>query len=228
MTRIASSLLKYILIIVAAWGCSTSSLYAQSTQVEVTTSKGKFTVVLYDDTPLHKAQFLQNVAEGRYENTLFHRVIALFMVQGGNFSTRGATKETDVSYDTLSITIPAEINEAAHFHKRGALAAARLADEANPERASSGSQFYVVTGRFFTDYDLDQIEEKKGRPFSEAQRKAYKEQGGAPWLDGQYTVFGEVVQGMKVIERIERASTDSQDRPKKDIIIKKIRVVTTP
>ncbi|MDY6148397.1 MAG: peptidylprolyl isomerase [Porphyromonas sp.] len=195
------------------------------TRVEIETTKGKFTVLLYDDTPLHKEQFLKLVREGQYVGTIFHRVINMFMVQGGNLTARNATKDTNVSVDTLETTIASEFFPDKYFHKRGALAAARIGDEGNPEKKSSGSQFYIVTGTFYTDLDLNQLQEKQNRTFTPEQREAYKTVGGAPWLDGAYTVFGEVVEGMSVIEKIEQVETDSTNRPLKNILIKKTTIL---
>ena len=188
-------------------------------RVLVMTSQGDFTLLLYDDTPLHQAAFLEHVRRGDYEGVLMHRVIAQFMIQGGNLLTRFATRETDVSIDTLSTTIPAEIRTH-HIHKRGALAAARLPDEENPKKDSSGSQFYIVTGTYYTDFDLDDIAAQREWDYTPEQRDIYKLQGGTPWLDRQYTVFGEVIDGMRTITKIEDLPTDSTNRPKRDVIIK--------
>ena len=188
-------------------------------RVLVMTSQGDFTLLLYDDTPLHQAAFLEHVRRGDYEGVLMHRVIAQFMVQGGNLMTRGAMRDTDVSIDTLTTTIPAEIRTH-HIHKRGALAAARLPDEENPKKDSSGSQFYIVTGTYYTDFDLDDIAAQREWDYTPEQRDIYKLQGGTPWLDRQYTVFGEVIDGMRTITKIEDLPTDSTNRPKRDVIIK--------
>ncbi|WP_297116642.1 peptidylprolyl isomerase [uncultured Porphyromonas sp.] len=188
-------------------------------RVLVMTSQGDFTLLLYDDTPLHQAAFLEHVRRGDYEGVLMHRVIAQFMIQGGNLLTRFATRETDVSIDTLSTTIPAEILPQ-HIHKRGALAAARLPDEENPKKDSSGSQFYIVTGTYYTDFDLDDIAAQREWDYTPEQREIYKLQGGTPWLDRQYTVFGEVIDGMRTITKIEDLPTDGTNRPKRDVIIK--------
>ena len=188
-------------------------------RVLVMTSQGDFTLLLYDDTPLHQAAFLEHVRRGDYEGVLMHRVIAQFMIQGGNLLTRFATRETDVSIDTLSTTIPAEILPH-HIHKRGALAAARLPDDENPKKDSSGSQFYIVTGTYYTDFDLDDIAAQREWDYTPEQRDIYKLQGGTPWLDRQYTVFGEVIDGMRTITKIEDLPTDSTNRPKRDVIIK--------
>lgn len=194
-------------------------------RVLVETSKGDFTLLLYDDTPRHQANFIRLVQSGDYEGCLFHRVIEQFMIQGGNLSTRGATPDTDVSQDTLSLTIPAEILQGQYIHKRGTLAAAREGDAENPTKASSGSQFYIVTGTYYTDYDLDKIEAARSWRYTPAQREAYRLVGGAPWLDGEYTIFGEVIDGLKTVEKIEQLKTSSDNRPRKDVIIKKMTLL---
>ena len=123
-------------------------------------------------------------------------------------------------------------NQAHHltrfFHKHGALCAAREGDEVNPEKASSSTQFYIVTGNYFTDLDLDELEARTGRKYTPEQREAYKLYGGTPHLDNGYTVFGEVVSGMNVVEEIQRVATDDQNRPRKDVIIKKVSIVAQP
>ncbi len=196
-----------------------------STYVKIETSMGNFTVALYDGTPLHRDNFIALVKSGAYEGTLFHRVIERFMIQGGNLLTKGATKSTDVSVDTISERIPIEVNADLFFHKRGALAAAREGDEVNPEKGSSKSQFYIVTGTYFTDLDLDAFEKSHQRKFTPEQREAYKMLGGTPHLDGEYTVFGEVVDGYKTVQKIERLKTDPTNRPVKDVLIKKMTIV---
>ena len=218
--RIALKILPLILLLGSA-----ATTQAQSVKVLVETNKGKFTLMLYDDTPLHKEQFLDNVRHKRYNGTLFHRVIDLFMVQGGNLMSRNAPPGADLSQDTLTVSIPAEIIPQQHIHKKGALAAAREGDETNPQRNSSGSQFYIVTGTYQTDLDLSQYEAKTGYTYTPAQREVYKTQGGTPWLDGSYTVFGEVTDGIKVIDKIQRLSTDDHNRPKRDVIIKRMTIL---
>ena len=221
MKPIATLLLLCALCVTSLSAQTTTEALPAGRRVLVETSQGDFTLLLYDDTPLHQAAFLEHVRRGDYEGVLIHRVIAQFMIQGGNLSTRGATRDTDVSIDTLSTTIPAEILP----YKRGALAAARLADEENPKKESSGSQFYIVTGTYYTDFDLDDIAAQREWDYTPEQRQAYKSQGGAPWLDRQYTVFGEVIDGMRTITKIEDLPTDSTNRPKRDVIIKRMTLL---
>lgn len=193
--------------------------------VKVETNKGTFTLRLFDETPLHKQQFLEYVVRGAYDGTIFHRVIDLFMIQGGNLATKTEDGRKNPALDTLSNTIPPEFLPNKYFHKRGALAAARLGDEENPERRSSASQFYIVTGDYYTDMDLDQMEKKYNRIFTPEQRKAYKTLGGAPWLDGEYTIFGEVIDGIEVVEKIGRVPTGDSNCPLKEVVIRKMTVL---
>ena len=193
--------------------------------VLIDTDKGKIKVKLYDDTPLHRDNFIKNVKDGVYEGVLFHRVIKQFMVQAGDLNSVNAPMDKPLGEDSLDYTIPAEIVYPAHFHKRGALCAARSADEVNPERASSPTQFYIVTGKFFTSMELDKMEKTEGKSFTPEQREAYMLKGGRPDLDGKYTVFGEVVSGDKVLDKIQFEQTNERDRPLKDIKIKSMEIV---
>lgn len=196
--------------------------------VKVETTKGSFVIGLYDETPRHRDNFLQLVSSKAYEGVLFHRTIQRFMVQTGNLQTKGATSETDVSRDTIQERIPAEIIADKLFHKRGSVAAARIGNELNPMKESSKTQFYITTGTYFTDWDLNDIEQYTERIFTPYEREIYKTQGGVPSLDGEYTIFGEVVEGMDTIAKIERVKTTETNRPKKDILIKKVTLVDKP
>lgn len=243
--------------------------------VEIKTSEGDITVRLFGDTPKHRDNFLKLVKDGYYDNVLFHRVINEFMVQTGDPDSKAAPMGKMLGSGGPGYTLDAEIVYPAHFHKRGALAAARQGDQVNPERRSSGSQFYIVTGKAYNDSTLSQMErqidmmqkqqifndltkqykdsimnmrrnrdqaglqalqeeliaitEKKAAEnpasLTPAQREAYTTQGGTPHLDGQYTVFGEVVSGMDVVDKIEKAETDGNDRPVKDIRILSMKEV---
>lgn len=243
--------------------------------VDIKTSLGDIRVRLFGDTPAHRDNFLKLVEENYYDNVLFHRVINEFMVQTGDPDSKNAPKNTHLGVGGPDYTLEAEIVYPKHFHHRGALAAARQGDQVNPERRSSGSQFYIVTGKAYNEQQLKQMERqlqmahkqsifnklaaenrdtimtlRKTRDqaslqilqdelvakteqlaaenpvsLTEEQKKAYTTVGGTPHLDNQYTVFGEVVSGMEVVEKIEKAETNSQDRPVKDIRILSAKVV---
>ncbi|MDR0538830.1 MAG: peptidylprolyl isomerase [Tannerellaceae bacterium] len=201
------------------------SCQAQGTIVLIETNMGKIKVRLFDDTPQHRDNFIQLVREHKYDGLLFHRVIKQFMIQAGDINSKDAPADKHLGDGDLGYTIPAEIVYPKHFHKRGMLCAARTGDEVNPQRASSASQFYIVTGKYFTDGELNKMEKASGKTFTEEQRTAYKLEGGTPHLDGSYTVFGEVVDGMKVVDKIQETPTNSADRPTKDVIIKSMKIV---
>jgi len=216
MKRIAFLLTVFITI-----GMLTEN-QAQSTKVLMKTSMGDITLMLYDDTPGHRDNFIKLVKSKFYDGLLFHRVIPGFMVQGGDPATRASNPGQQLP------TFPAEI-KANHYHKKGALAAARMKDEVNPSKASSGSQFYIVTGRVWTTTDLENLE-IQGKPpkFTDEQKKVYTTVGGAASLDMNYTVFGEVTKGMDVavkIGMVPRKTNDGSDRPLTDVKIISITVV---
>lgn len=244
----------------------------KETLVLIETNMGKIKVKLYNETPRHRDNFLKLVNDGTYNGLLFHRVIKLFMIQGGDVTSKDAPHDQVLGEGELNYRIPAEILYPRYFHKRGALCAARTGDEENPEKESSSCQFYLVTGKFYTDHELDKMEQERVEQLrtsvfgkygvSEAdtlkaytrpeertelalkkdslarlaiaeyrtrfpeihitpeQREAYKIQGGTPQLDGAYTVFGEVVDGIKTVEKISMLLTDDNDRPVKDIRMK--------
>lgn len=192
------------------------------------TSKGTIRIELYNETPLHRDNFIRLAKEGFYDGLLFHRVISSFMIQGGDPASRNAEKGARLGASADTATIPAEIRFPALFHKRGALCAAREGDNGNPQRASSASQFYIVYGTRFNDEMLDQVQARLDRTtqgtvkLTDDVREAYKAKGGTPHLDGQYTVFGEVTEGMDVVKEIQWADTDENDRPIEDIQIIKV------
>ena len=243
-------------------------------KVKITTSLGNITVRLYDETPLHRDNFLKLAKEGFYNGTLFHRVIRDFMIQGGDPDSVNAPAGKRLGVGGPDYTLEAEIHPAL-FHKRGALAAARQGDEVNPERRSSGSQFYIVWGQTYNDGQLRQMGKQLemqrlqsifqtlaadhrteilqlrrdrnrtglqelqdrlvaeaetkakalGPVLTEAQMEAYSSVGGTPHLDGQYTVFGEVVEGLDIVDRIQQVETLSGDRPKADVVVVKATVL---
>lgn len=242
--------------------------------VIISTTAGDITVRLFGDTPKHRNNFLKLAREGFYNGTLFHRVINEFMVQAGDPDSKNARPGQMLGAGDPGYTIEAEFVYPKHFHKKGALAAARQGDQVNPERRSSGSQFYIVTGKAYNATQLTQMEhqlqhaqmqqifnrlqqerrdqimqlrrnrdqaglqalqeelisitesEAQANParLTDEQRQAYTTIGGTPHLDGQYTVFGEVISGMDAVEAIEKAETDRNDRPVNDIRILSIKV----
>jgi cyclophilin family peptidyl-prolyl cis-trans isomerase len=199
--------------------------------VEVTTTKGVIIMRLSDSTPQHRDNFLKLAKTGFYDSLLFHRVIRYFMIQTGDPDSRVGHPGKPLSQGGSSgpaYTIPAEFRPTL-FHKRGALGAARTGDDVNPTRASSGSQFYIVQGHTFTDVGLDSVEtyRLKGRKIPMEERSVYKQLSGAPRLDQQYTVFGEVISGMDVVDTIAAAPTSGRplDHPLSDIRILKMRLI---
>lgn len=193
-------------------------------KVEIATSEGNIVVLLYNDTPKHRDNFLKLVKEGTYEGTLFHRVIDRFMIQGGDPESKGARPGQMLGNGTLGYTIPAEFMPH-HFHKRGALCAARQGDQVNPRKESSSCQFYIVQGEVWDAQRIEMVSQRTGKRFSAEQREAYATIGGTPFLDGDYTVFGEVLKGMEVVDRIAAVDRDGFDRPKKDVKILRMKVV---
>lgn len=271
-----------LMILIALW---TTPVHSQSaaaydTLVVISTPKGDITLKLYNDTPLHRNNFLKLAGEGFFDSTLFHRVIKGFMIQGGDPDSRHAAAGVELGNGGPGYDIAAEITPD-HFHRRGVLAAAREDDKINPKRLSSGSQFYIVQGKVYTQPELDIIEKEQNsltkqsifvkimdRPenlslrnqffspdakkdsvhfrflldtlntminkeyvlipefkLSVEQRSSYTTTGGAPHLDGKYTIFGEVVSGMDVVDAIARETTDKNDRPLTDIPMK-VKIVT--
>ncbi|MDM1293754.1 peptidylprolyl isomerase [Sphingobacterium sp. N143] len=182
--------------------------------VQIVTDKGTCVLRLYNETPKHSNNFVKLAKSGYFDGTLFHRVIQNFMIQGGDPDSRNAVGGAQLGNGGPGYTIPAEIEDGL-FHKKGVIGAAR---DNNPAKASSGSQFYLVQGKVFTSEDLDRLEKTRmnGKKFSEAQRQAYTTIGGAPHLDWNYTVFGELVQGVDMIDQIAAVTTDTHDRPNTD------------
>lgn len=247
------------------------------TKVVMHTTLGDITLKLYNETPKHRDNFLKLVNDGTYNGLLFHRVIKEFMVQGGDVTSKDAPMNKQLGAGDLGYTVPAEFVYPKYFHKKGALCAARTGDEVNPEKASSASQFYIVTGKKYSDSELKQIEKqlenrlkqsifarlqaenkskimelyrsgdkaelailrdtligkteleaekrKDEAKLTEEQKEIYKTVGGVPFLDNQYTVYGEVVDGMEVVEKIEKSKTNRQDRPTENISIISVEVL---
>lgn len=254
---------------------TTNPVDTNDVKVLVKTTLGDFTILLYGDTPNHRDNFVELVNDGTYEGLLFHRVIDQFMVQAGDPDSKTAAPGQALGAGDLGYTIPAEIVYPKHFNKRGALCAARTGDAVNPEKRSSASQFYIVTGRTYDDKRLATLEQQMlndymqkvfGRlaqqhmdeirkmqaaqdttglkklqdeliaeteaiaaqdspSLTDAQKEAYRTVGGAPHLDGDYTVYGEVIDGMETIDKIEKVPTDGRDRPKEDVKIISMKVI---
>lgn len=279
---ISNKILLICLAFIALTACSAGSKKQTNhhmenekrTLVKLETTMGNITVALYNETPKHRDNFIKLVKEGVYDSTLFHRVIKQFMIQAGDPDSKNASDTAMLGSGDVGYTIPAEFNPK-FFHKKGVLAAARQGDDVNPEKASSGCQFYIVTGRKFTKPQLLGMENKINEQHEEAlfdslarqhmkeiykmrkagdnagllelqdtleaqareladkeekfrftpeQIKAYSTVGGAPHLDGSYTVFGEVTEGMEVVENIEIAKTNRADRPVENIRILKASI----
>lgn len=187
--------------------------------VEISTTQGNMLVELYEDTPKHRDNFLKLAEESFYDGLLFHRVIKGFMIQGGDPASKGASVDVQLGGGGPGYQVDAEFDER-FAHIKGALAAARTGDQVNPEKRSSGSQFYIVHGREVTEEQLDRTESQKGITYSDELRKTYLENGGTPFLDGEYTIFGRVVEGLDIIDKIAEVKTSRGDRPQQDVSMK--------
>lgn len=254
--------------------CNKKNKNMEGTVLLLETTKGDIRLRLFDDTPKHRNNIIKLAKEGFYDGTLFHRVIKDFMIQAGDPESKHASDTATLGSGDTDYTIPAEFVYPKYFHRRGVLSAARMGDDVNPNKESSGCQFYIVTGKVFKEAELDALESQMNQNmlhsefnrlarqhmkeiflmrknsdstglkklqdelieqaekivlqnpfrFTEEQRNAYKTVGGAPHLDGQYTVFGEVIEGMDVVNRIQDVKTNRADRPLENIVIKKITV----
>lgn len=194
------------------------------TKVLISTSLGDITIALYDETPLHKENFLKLSKEGYYDGVLFHRIIKEFMIQTGDPDSKNARPGQMLGMGGPNYTVPAEFVPEL-CHKRGAVAAARQGDQVNPKKASSGSQFYIVDGKKWTSAEMSMISAQMGKKFSDKQMEIYTTVGGDPFLDGDYTVFGEVVEGMDIVDMIAAQPKDGRDRPTTDIKILSTKVL---
>lgn len=247
------------------------------TQVRMQTNLGAITLKLYNETPLHRDNFIKLVKEGQYEGLLFHRVINEFMIQGGDVTSKNAPLNKQLGAGDLGYTVPAEFVYPRYFHKRGALCAARTGDDSNPEKASSASQFYIVTGKVYSEGEIKQLEKQKESRLKQAifnrlqnenkttimqyyksgdkdslaimrdtligkteietekrkeetkltaqQREAYTTVGGVPFLDNEYTVYGEVTEGIEIVDKIQKVKTNSSDRPLENIVIESMQII---
>lgn len=223
------NLFSFLFILLSLPSFSQDALPRQ--QVVLETDSGTIRIELFNETPLHRDNFLKNVREGIYDGVLFHRVITNFMIQTGDTVSRHAVPGQLLGESKEGEKIPAEIRFPEIFHKRGSLAAAREGDEVNPERKSSQHQFYIVWGRRLSDMMLDQVQDRLDEvtggqiKLTPELREAYQRFGGTPHLDGQYTVFGQVVEGLDVVNRIQWTETDANNRPLNDIRIIKAKIV---
>ena len=193
-------------------------------KVKIQTMLGDIVVRLYDETPLHRDNFLKLVKEDYYDGTLFHRVIRDFMIQGGDPDSKGAPAGKMLGMGGPEYTIEAEIKDNL-FHKRGALAAARQGDQVNPMKESSACQFYIVQGNKWNADRLKMVEQRMGKSFTKEQAEVYATLGGTPFLDGDYTVFGEVVEGLEVVDKIAAVPCGPNDRPVEDVKILKMSII---
>ena len=197
--------------------------------VLVQTSMGDMVIRLSDSTPFHRDNFLKLVKVGFYDSILFHRVIKGFMIQSGDPNSKTAPAGIPLGNGGPGYTIPAEFRTTL-FHKKGVIAAARMGDNVNPQKASSGSQFYIVQGKIFSDTELDVLETARmnGGKIPAERRDVYKTIGGTPHLDDNYTVFGEVIQGIEVVDKITAVKTSmgaDRDRPVEDVRIIKAKLI---
>jgi len=195
---------------------ATKPIERKGQKVKVSTKYGDMVLVLYDETPMHRDNFIKLVNEGYYNGTLFHRVMQDFMIQGGDPDSKNAAPGQGLGKGGPGYTIEAEFTPE-FYHKKGALAAARQPDQVNPQKRSSGSQFYIVQGKRYTDAELNQMAKRTGAFYTPEQIKVYQTIGGTPFLDTEYTVFGEVVDGMGVIDKIAAVKTSAQNRPVEDL-----------
>jgi peptidyl-prolyl cis-trans isomerase B (cyclophilin B) len=220
-------LLAIFLLALCVVSCSTKKGY----MVRMHTSEGVIEMKLYDETPAHRDNFVKLVKAHKYDSLLFHRVIKDFMIQGGDPDSKKAPRGKLLGEGDLGYKVPAEFMPELHYHKRGALAAAREGDDVNPEKASSASQFYIVWGMVFTDQQLEILRQKlvkrRGRnvDITPEQVEVYTTVGGTPHLDGEYTVFGEVVKGIEVVDRIQNKRCDRNDRPLENVRILKVELI---
>jgi len=190
----------------------------------IETDQGNIQIRLFDETSQYRDNFIRLVRENYYDSLLIHRVIKGFGIQSGAADTRYAGPNDVVGWKGPGYTLPAHVVPK-FFHKRGMIGSPRKPDRENSKRRSDGSQFYIVTGRVYSDRELDEIEQETGHQFTAEQRREYKIRGGAPHIDGTYTIFGEVVSGMDVADRLVQVETDSDFRPLNDIRVKKITIL---
>ncbi len=216
-----------LLFLLPVLAVSSKSKKDRRSVVRIETTMGNIRVALLDDAPVHRDNFLKLAESGHYDGTLFHRVINQFMIQGGDPDSKTAQPGQLLGDGDVPYTLAPEILLPDWYHVRGALAAARESDDVNPERRSSGSQFYIVTGKKFGPASLKKMRaslEEDGVEMTSQMFDDYQQYGGAPHLDGAYTVFGEVIEGMDVAEKIQVVPTDKNDRPIDNVVVLKMVV----
>ncbi len=201
-----------------------SAANARIKGVRIETELGNITMRLFNDTPEYRDNFLKLVREHYYDSLMWHRVIPRFVVQSGAADTRHAEADDIVGWKGPGYTLPANIHPS-YFHRRGIVGVPRLPDDQNKYKRSDGSQFYIVTGRIYTDAELNDIEKEKGFKFTSEQRQTYKTVGGAPTLDHEYSIFGEITGGMEIADKINALEVKNDFRPKKDIRVIRIRIL---
>ena len=217
--------MRKIIVLLVMLVLTTCCALAQTSTTEVLfeTTAGNIRIALFDDTPQHRDNFLNNVKEHVYDSLLFHRVIKNFMVQCGDLNSKHAKPGQQLGYGDYNYTVEAEFRLPKLYHRRGMVAMAREGDRVNPERRSSACQFYIVWGQVCSDARLEKVQERldaatQGQvKLTPEMIEVYKTVGGTPHLDGQYTVFGEVVEGLDVVDRIQQQAVDENDRPLEDI-----------
>lgn len=209
--------LLFAVVLLMALGISSCGPADDHTYAEIETEFGTIKLMLYNSTPKHRDNFIKLANDGFYEDLLFHRVMDGFMIQGGDPDSKTAAPGQQLGQGGPGYQIDPEIGAP---HITGALAAARQPDHVNPQKRSSGSQFYIVHGSPVDDNFLNQMEAQKGIKYNETQRKLYKELGGYPPLDNDYTVYGEVVEGFEVIDQIAKVPKDGANRPNQDVKMK--------
>ena len=229
--RMKNNKLILTLLALAMMVCSANAQTSTS-EVLLETTAGNIRIALFDETPQHRDNFLKLVREHVYDSLLFHRVIKDFMIQGGDLHSKHAQPGQRLGSGDYNYTIEAEFRLPKIFHRRGMVAMAREGDRVNPERRSSACQFYIVWGRVYNDARLMKVQERLDTTahvqLTPEMQEVYKTVGGIPHLDGQYTVFGEVVEGLDVVDRIQQSATDPNDRPLEDIRILRATVIKEP
>ena len=229
--RMKNNKLILTLLALAMMVCSANAQTSTS-EVLLETTAGNIRIALFDEAPQHRDNFLKLVKEHVYDSLLFHRVIKDFMIQGGDLHSKHAQPGQRLGSGDYNYTIEAEFRLPKIFHRRGMVAMAREGDRVNPERRSSACQFYIVWGRVYNDARLMKVQERLDTTahvqLTPEMQEVYKTVGGIPHLDGQYTVFGEVVEGLDVVDRIQQSATDPNDRPLEDIRILRATVIKEP